>query len=286
MDNQPEWNFPGLPSAQGLYHPGNEHDGCGIGFVAHIKGQKSHDIIEKGLEVNKNLTHRGAQGCDPCTGDGAGILSQIPHDFFHRVAAETGVDLPVAGAYGVGMVFLPQDAKTRQQCEAVFEAIIREEGQRFLGWRDVPAKEDHIGEQARKTMPAIRQFFVARELLNPMQFERKLYVIRKRITRAVRESALPGKEWVYISSLSGHTIVYKGMLLPEQVSLFYPDLADPTFTSALALVHSRFSTNTFPTWALAHPYRYSVHNGEINTLKGNVNWMRARQGRLASDLFG
>ncbi len=286
VTNQPVWNLPGLPLVQGLYHPGNEHDGCGIGFVAHIKGQKSHDIIEKGLEVNKNLTHRGAQGCDPCTGDGAGILSQIPHEFFHRVAAETGVDLPEAGAYGVGMVFLPQDARTRQQCEVIFEAIVREEGQHFLGWRDVPAKEDQIGDQARQTMPVIRQFFVARELLNPMQFERKLYVIRKRITRAIRESALPGKEWVYISSLSGNTIVYKGMLLPEQVALFYPDLADPTFTSALALVHSRFSTNTFPTWALAHPYRYSVHNGEINTLKGNVNWMRARQGRLASDLFG
>ena len=286
VDNRPELSLPGLPSAQGLYHHGNEHDGCGIGFVAHIKGQKSHDIVEKGLQVLENLTHRGAQGCDPCTGDGAGILSQIPHNFFQRSAVETGIDLPTAGAYGVGMVFLPQDPKARKQCEALFEAIIREEGQEFLGWRDVPAKENQIGAQARKTMPVIRQFFVARALLNPTQFERKLYVIRKRITRAVRESALPGQEWVYISSLSCNTIVYKGMLLPEQVSLFYPDLADPTFTSALAVVHSRFSTNTFPTWSLAHPYRYTVHNGEINTLKGNVNWMRARQGRLASDLFG
>jgi glutamate synthase (NADPH/NADH) large chain/glutamate synthase (ferredoxin) len=279
-------NIPGLPPAQGLYHPHNEHDACGIGFVAHIKGHKSHDLIEKGLLVLENLLHRGAQGCDPCTGDGAGILSQIPHQFFQRVAGEIGIQLPSAGGYGVGMVFLPQERKAREQCEALFESMVREEGQEFLGWRDVPAKEGQIGVQARETMPAIRQFFIARASLNPMQFERKLYVIRKRITRAVRESALIGKEWVYVSSLSCNTIVYKGMLLPEQVSLFYPDLADPTFVSALALVHSRFSTNTFPTWSLAHPYRYSVHNGEINTLKGNVNWMRARQGRLASDLFG
>ncbi len=259
-------NIPGLPPPQGLYHPQHEHDACGIGFVAHIKGHKSHDLIEKGLLVLENLLHRGAQGCDPCSGDGAGILSQIPHEFFQRVAGEIGMQLPSAGGYGVGMVFLPQHPRAREQCEALFESIIREEGQEFLGWRDVPAKEGQIGVEARKTMPTIRQFFIARALLNPTQFERKLYVIRKRMTRAVRESALPGKEWVYLSSLSCNTIVYKGMLLPEQVSLFYPDLADPTFVSALALVHSRFSTNTFPTWSLAHPYRYSVHNGEINTL--------------------
>ncbi|UCE64792.1 MAG: glutamate synthase subunit alpha, partial [Nitrospirota bacterium] len=238
------------------------------------------------LEVLKNLYHRGAQGCDPCTGDGAGILLQVPHEFFGRVCGDIGLRLPQAGAYGVGMVYLPQDAKSRKQCEALFESIIREEGQEFLGWRDVPAKEEQIGVQARTTLPHIRQFFIGRALLNEAQFERKLYVIRNRITQAIRESALRGKEHVYISSLSCNTIVYKGMLLPEQVSAFYPDLADPTVVSGLALVHSRFSTNTFPTWSLAHPYRYSVHNGEINTLKGNVNWMRARQGRLASDLFG
>ncbi len=277
---------PGMPEAQGLYNPQNERDGCGIGFVANIKGQKSHKLIDQGLLVLKNLHHRGAQGCDPCTGDGAGLLSQIPHEFFHRVAGEQGINLPAAGTYGVGMVFLPQDPKARQQCEALFESIVAEEGQEFLGWRDVPAKEEHIGPQAKKTMPVFRQFFVARSLLNPAQFERKLYIIRKRLTRAIRESALVGREWVYISSLSSQTIVYKGMLLPEQVSLFFPDLADPTFISSIAVVHSRFSTNTFPTWSLAHPYRYTVHNGEINTLKGNVNWMRARQGRLASDLFG
>ena len=184
------------------------------------------------------------------------------------------------------MVYFPQEEKSRQQCEVLIEKIIQEEDQEFLGWRDVPAKEETIGVQARTTLPVIRQFFIARDLLNETQFERKLYVIRKRITRVIQESGIVDREHVYICSLSCNTIVYKGMLLPQQVSAFFPDLADPTFVSALALVHSRFSTNTFPTWSLAHPYRYTVHNGEINTLKGNVNWMRARQGRLASELFG
>ena len=278
--------LPGFPPPQGLYDPRNEKDACGIGFVANIKGRKSHEIVEKGLQVLENLYHRGAQGCDPCTGDGAGILLQIPHEFFFRVCGDIGIRLPKGGAYGVGMVYLPQDAKSRKHSEALFESIIQEEGQEFLGWRDVPAKEEHIGSQARTTLPYIRQFFIARDLLNEAQFERKLYVVRNRISRAIQESAIKGKEHVYISSLSCNTIVYKGMLLPDQVSKFYPDLADPTFVSALALVHSRFSTNTFPTWSLAHPYRYTVHNGEINTLKGNVNWMRARQGRLESELFG
>ena len=279
-------NRPGFPPTQGLYDPRYEKDGCGIGFVANIKGRKSHEIVEKGLQVLENLYHRGAQGCDPCTGDGAGILLQIPHEFFLRVCGDIGIRLPKGGAYGAGMVYLPQDPKSRRQSEALFESIIQEEGQEFLGWRDVPAKEEHIGSQARTTLPYIRQFFIARDLLNEAQFERKLYVIRNRISRAIQESAIKGKEHVYISSLSCNTMVYKGMLLPDQVSKFYPDLADSTFVSALALVHSRFSTNTFPTWSLAHPYRYTVHNGEINTLKGNVNWMRARQGRLASELFG
>ncbi|MEZ4343519.1 MAG: hypothetical protein R3B74_12915 [Nitrospirales bacterium] len=185
--------IPGLPPAQGLYDPAHEKDSCGIGFVAHIKGQKSHGILRNALQVLENLTHRGAQGCDPCTGDGAGVLSQIPHEFFQRVCGELGMRLPGAGTYGVGMAFLPQEAKARKQCEVLIESIIREEGQELLGWRDVPAKEEHIGAQARTTMPAIRQFFVARELLNPAQFERKLYIIRKRITRAIRESACRGK---------------------------------------------------------------------------------------------
>ena len=276
----------GLPRKQGLYDPRFERDGCGIGFVVNIKGQKSHAIVRQSLQVLKNLHHRGAQGCDPRTGDGAGILLQISHEFFRRVTGDLGIRLPEAGGYGVGMVFLPQDEPLRRQCEGLFESIIREEGVRFLGWRDVPVKLAHVGNQARQTLPHVRQFFLARDVLNEVQFERKLYVVRKRIARAVRESALVERGTVYVCSLSSNTIVYKGMLLPEQLDRFFPDLADDAMISALGLIHSRFSTNTFPTWSLAHPYRYVVHNGEINTLRGNVNWMRARQGRLASHVFG
>ncbi len=276
----------GLPLKQGLYDPRFEKDGCGIGFVVNIKGHKSHDIVEKSLKVLRNLYHRGAQGCDPCTGDGAGILLQISHEFFRRACEDVGLKLPESDGYGVGMVFLPQDETLRRQCEGLFESIVHEEGLRFLGWRDVPVKLEYVGALAQKTLPYVRQFFIARDIFNEAQFERKLYVVRKRITRAIRESALVERGRVYICSLSSNTIVYKGMLLPEQLGNFFPDLADSSMVSALALVHSRFSTNTFPTWSLAHPYRYLVHNGEINTLRGNVNWMRARQGRLASDLFG
>ena len=276
----------GFPPKQGLYDSRFEKDACGIGFVANIKGSKSHDIIQQGLQVLGNLHHRGAQGCDPCTGDGAGILMQISHEFFRRAAGDIGIQLPEVGGYGVGMVFLPQDEPLRRQCEGLFESIIREEGVRFLGWRDVPIKPEYIGDQAKQTLPCIRQFFIARDILNEAQFERKLYVVRKRIARGIRESALVERGRVYICSLSANTIVYKGMLLPEQLGNFFSDLGDSSMVSALALVHSRFSTNTFPTWTLAHPYRYTVHNGEINTLRGNVNWMRARQGRLQSDLFG
>ena len=281
-----QWPPYGLPPQQGLYDPRFEKDGCGIGFVVNIKGRRSHEIIEQSLDVLKNLYHRGAQGCDPCTGDGAGILLQVSHEFFRRACQDVGLRLPESGGYGVGMVFLPQDEPLRRQCESLFETVIREEGLRFLGWRDVPVKLEYVGELAQRTLPHIRQFFIARDILNEAQFERKLYVVRKRIARAIRESALVERGRVYICSLSSNTLVYKGMLLPEQLGSFFPDLTDSSMVSALALVHSRFSTNTFPTWSLAHPYRYIVHNGEINTLRGNVNWMRARQGRLASDLFG
>ncbi len=277
---------PGLPSKQGLYDPRFEKDSCGIGFVVNIKGQKSHSIVQKGLQVLENLFHRGAQGCDPCTGDGAGILLQVPHEFLRRAAADVGIKLPGAGEYGVGMVFLPRDAAARKPCEMLVEKVIAEERARFLGWRDVPVKSEAIGTVARRTEPVIRQVFIARDILNEGQFERKLYVIRKRVEKAVRESAIQGREHFYIPSLSSNTIVYKGLLLPHQIPQYYQDLTDSSVVSALALVHSRFSTNTFPTWPLAHPYRYICHNGEINTLKGNVNWMRARQGRLKSDLFG
>ena len=278
--------LPGLPKKQGLYDPQYEKDSCGIGFVVNIKGQPSHEIVQQGLQILENLTHRGAQGCDPCTGDGAGILLQVPHAFLKRAAGETGVHLPNAGEYGVGMVFLPPQADARQQCETLFAKVIAEEGARLLGWRDVPVKSDAIGEVARRTEPFIRQVFIARDVLNEGQFERKLYVIRKRVEAAVRESAIQGREYFYIPSVSSNTIVYKGLLLPHQMPAYYQDLKDESLTSALALIHSRFSTNTFPTWPLAHPYRYICHNGEINTLKGNVNWMRARQGRLNSELFG
>ncbi|HWF60359.1 MAG TPA: glutamate synthase large subunit [Nitrospira sp.] len=279
-------NLPGFPRRQGLYDPQHEKDSCGIGFVVNIKGKKSHDIVRKGLQVLENLTHRGAQGCDPCTGDGAGILLQVPHTFLKRVAGDAGVSLPEVGEYGVGQLFLPPNADSRRLCEKLFTEILVEEGLRLLGWRDVPVKSDQIGAQARTTEPFMRQIFIARDALNEAQFERKLYVIRKRVEKAVAESAIQGREHFYVSSLSAHTIVYKGLLLPHQMAAYYQDLTDERMVSALALVHSRFSTNTFPTWPLAHPYRYVCHNGEINTLKGNVNWMKARQGRLHSELFG
>jgi len=254
--------------------------------VVDIKGQRSHQIVQQGLQVLESLTHRGAQGCDPCTGDGAGILLQVPHEFFKRAAKDVGIKLPGAGEYGVGMVFLPPDADARKQCETVFARVLKVEGAKLLGWRDVPVKSDAIGDLARTTEPFMRQVFIARGIFTDEEFERKLYVIRKCVERAVRESAIEGREYFYISSLSSSTIVYKGLLLPHQIPQYYQDLMDGSLTSALALVHSRFSTNTFPTWPLAHPYRYICHNGEINTLKGNVNWMRARQGRLNSELFG
>ncbi len=279
-------NIPGLPSKQGLYDPQHEKDSCGVGFVVDIKGQKSHLIVQQGLQVLENLAHRGAQGCDPCTGDGVGILLQVPHEFFKRVAKDIGIKLPGAGEYGVGMLFLPPDADARKQCETVFARVIKAEGAKLLGWRDVPVKSDAIGDLARTTEPFMRQVFIARGIFTDEEFERRLYVIRKCVERAIRESAIEGREYFYISSLSSNTIVYKGLLLPHQIPQYYQDLSDSNLTSALALVHARFSTNTFPTWPLAHPYRYICHNGEINTLKGNVNWMRARQGRLNTELFG
>jgi glutamate synthase (NADPH/NADH) large chain/glutamate synthase (ferredoxin) len=279
-------NVPGFPAKQGLYDPRFEKDACGIGFVVNIKGQRSHGIVQNALRVLENLSHRGAQGCDPCTGDGSGILLQVPHEFFKRAAKDLGLKLPNAGEYGVGMLFMPPDADARKQCETLISGIVKEEGAKLIGWRDVPVKSDAIGRQARKTEPFMRQVFIARGIFNEEQFERKLYVIRKRIEKAVRESAIEGRDFFYIPSLSSSTIVYKGLLLPDQMAAYYQDLNDASVTSALGLVHSRFSTNTFPTWPLAHPYRYVCHNGEINTLKGNVNWMRARQGRLNSDLIG
>ena len=278
----------GLPKKQGLYNPTNEHDGCGIGFVVNIAGTPSNDIVQKGFQILNNLSHRGASGCDPCTGDGAGILLQLPHAFFKKVA--TGFDLPKVGNYGVGMIFLPNNKKERESCERLIETLTAEQGQTVLGWRTVPTNSTHIGESARSTQPVIRQVFIGRSPVDPTDFERRLYLIRKQVEGAYSTAdgvpSLQHKELCYIVSLSSRTIVYKGLLLPFQIPLFYEDFADTTMESALALVHSRFSTNTFPTWPLSHPYRYICHNGEINTLQGNVNWMRSRQGQLHSPLFG
>jgi glutamate synthase domain-containing protein 1 len=251
-----------LPSAQGLYDPRHEHDACGIGFVSHIKGRKSHEIIVKGIEVLINLTHRGACGCDPETGDGAGILIQIPHKFFARECVRLGFTLPPAGEYGVGMTFLPVEPQHRLQCEGVIERIVREEGLTVLGWRDTPIDASTIGRVARGSQPYIQQVFIARARgMNEDQLERRLYIVRKRIETELADA--------YIPSMSCRTIVYKGLLLAPQIAKFYPELSDPELVSALCLVHQRFSTNTFPTWPLAHPYRYIAHNGEINTVRAS-----------------
>ncbi|HUO16583.1 MAG TPA: glutamate synthase large subunit [Verrucomicrobiae bacterium] len=277
----------GLPRAQGLYDPRNEHDACGIGFVANVRGQKSHEIVRQGIEILVNLTHRGACGCDPETGDGAGILIQVPHEFFARECARLGFTLPSAGAYGVGMTFLPVEKHQRLQCEGILEQIIREEGLSVLGWRDTPVRASAIGRVARGSQPYIQQIFVNRPAgMNEDAFERKLYLVRKRAEREIANSDVEDRDSFYIPSLSARTIVYKGLLLAPQIANFYAELSDPAVKSALCLVHQRFSTNTFPSWKLAHPYRYIAHNGEINTLRGNVNWMHARQSLLQSPLFG
>ncbi len=280
--------FVNLPPAQGLYHPRHEHDACGIGFVANIRGEKSHEIIRKGIEVLINLTHRGACGCDPETGDGAGLLIQIPHAFFVRECRVLGFELPAPGAYAVGMVFLPVEKHNRLQCEGIFERIVREEGLTVLGWRDTPVNGDAIGREARVSQPYIQQIFIGRpdDMLQDV-FERKLYVVRKRIESEIANSEdVENNGMFHVPSLSSRTIVYKGLLLAPQIANFYGELADPEVISALCLVHQRFSTNTFPSWPLAHPYHYIAHNGEINTVRGNVNWMRARQSILSSPLFG
>ncbi len=276
-----------IPQSQGLYEPRNEHDACGMGLVASIRGEKSHEIIRKGLEVLINLTHRGAAGSDPETGDGAGILIQIPHVFFARECGELGMQLPEAGAYGVAMCFLPVDKHSRLQCEGVFERIAQEEGLSVLGWRDTPVNGDAIGREARASQPYIEQLFLGRPAgLDEESFERLLYRVRRRTENEMAASEIEGKEDFYIPSLSCRTIIYKGLMLAPQIEKFYFELANPLVTSALCLVHQRFSTNTFPSWRLAHPYRYVAHNGEINTIRGNVSWMNARQSVFDSPHFG
>ncbi|AUJ24861.1 Glutamate synthase [NADPH] large chain [Virgibacillus dokdonensis] len=273
------------PKVQGLYHPDFEHEACGIGMIANINGKKTHNIVQNAINLLCNMEHRGGQSADTSTGDGAGILTQIPDRFFQKQCAKEGIKLPAQGEYGVGMLFLPKDHEVRLQTKAMFEQIIREEGQHFLGWRPVPTNESFIGKLAMKKKPTIRQIFIqkATDIQDQQAFERKLYVIRKRMEQAA--SLHPELEDVYICSLSTTTIVYKGMLIPEQLDAFYIDLNHPDFKSALALVHSRFSTNTFPSWKRSHPNRYTIHNGEFNTLRGNVNWMRAREKLCSSPYF-
>lgn len=277
-----------LPPKQGLYDPAFEKDACGMGFVAHIKGKASHDIVSQALTMLANMEHRGGQGSESNSGDGAGILLQIPHRFFAAEAAKLGFTLPEAGQYGVGMLFLPHDEAVRTKQEEELVRIAEEEGQHVLGFRTVPTRDDMLGQSAKAAKPFVRQIFIERsaDLKEDLDFERKLYVIRRRAERAIRYSGAEQGDAFYVSSLSCRKVVYKGMLTTEQVGQFYLDLRDERLESAIAMVHSRFSTNTFPSWERAHPYRFMIHNGEINTLRGNVNWMHARQSMFKTEKFG
>ena len=278
----------GPPPKQGLYDPAFEHDACGVGFVVDIKGRKSHQILKQAIQVLRNLDHRGAAGSEANTGDGAGVLIQTPHAFFKEAARKARITLPEPGQYGSGMVFLPRDRIRRRRVEERFEQIVQSEGQAFLGWRTVPTNNATLGDTAKASEPFMRQVFIGRNpgLADDLAFERKLYVIRKRAYSEIRTSTIDGAEYWYVPSLSYKTFVYKGMLTTEQVEEYFTDLQNPAVETALALVHSRFSTNTFPSWDRAHPYRYIAHNGEINTLRGNINWMHARQALFTSELFG
>jgi len=279
---------PGMPLAHGLYDPALDKDSCGVGFIADIKGRKSHQLIDDGLRILCNLEHRGAVGADPRMGDGAGILVQIPHRFFAKKAAELGFKLPNPGEYAVGYLFMPTDANWRQIIRDIYAEVIAREGLTLLGWRDVPTNNSTLGESVKPTEPKHMQVFIGRgkKKFSEDDFERRLYILRKSISNAIYRRRDRRTSGYYPVSISCRTVIYKGMFLADQLGTYYPDLHDPDFESALALVHQRFSTNTFPTWSLAHPYRYIAHNGEINTLRGNVNWMAARQASVSSPLFG
>ena len=282
----------GFPEPQGLYDSRNEHDACGVGFVAHIKGEKSHAIITQALEILKNIDHRGAVGADPLLGDGAGILIQTPDALLRDWAAGAGLELPQPGDYAVAMCFLPQDEASRNFIIAHFEAFLAKEGQNLIGWRDVPVNLDGLGKTVIGSMPVIRQCIVGRGEATADQdaFERKILAIRKQVQNPLaalaEKHSLPGLTELYMPSFSTRTVVYKGLLLATQVGSFYPDLTNPLTVSALGLVHQRFSTNTFPSWKLAHPFRFIAHNGEINTVRGNVNWINARRRSMQSELLG
>ncbi len=278
----------GLPRAQGLYDPEREHDACGVGFVVDLKGRKTHKLVRDGITALINLNHRGACGCENNTGDGAGILVQIPHEFLQSRCEEAGIALPAPGWYGVGAFFTSPIFSQQEFGKRLFETIVTDENQAFLGWRRLHTHNETLGESARRVEPAMWHAIIGRNpaLKDDDAFERKLFVIRKRFEREIELAGLADHKFFYFASLSCRTLVYKGMLTPEQVPAYYADdLDDERFVSAICLFHSRFSTNTFPSWELAHPYRMISHNGEINTLRGNINWMRAREALLASDKY-
>ena len=274
-----------MKSLNCLYDPSYEHDACGVGFLANLTGKKSHSILEQGIEVLENLRHRGATGSDAHTGDGAGLLFQIPDTFFREECEKLKIDLPGPSHYGVGMFFMPRGSEPRQWCQAIVEKTVLEEGLVFLGWRNVPTRESALGEKAREESPFVMQCFVTDTEQSTRNLERVLYIVRRQIERRLT-GPLPPNENFYIPSFSASTIFYKGLMLPGQVREFYEDLQNSTLKSAAVIVHQRYSTNTFPSWALAQPFRYLGHNGEINTLRGNINWMRAREKNLKSELFG
>src|SRR6266850_4875248 len=267
-------NTIGLPAPQGLYDPAFDKDSCGVGFIADIKGRKSHQIVEDALTILCNLEHRGAVGADPRAGDGAGILVQIPHAFFARKAKDLGFALSQPGHYAVGALFMPREKAWRKVIQSIIADQIKDEQLTLLGWRDVPVDNSSLGETVKPTEPAHMQVFIGRgaHIKSDEEFERRLYILRKSISQAIYQRRDRGLAGYYPVSLSCRTVVYKGMFLADQLGKYYPDLHEPDFDSALVLVHQRFSTNTFPTWSLAHPYRMIAHNGEINTLRGNVNW--------------
>jgi glutamate synthase (ferredoxin) len=293
----------GWPQPQGLWDPAREKDSCGVGFIAHLKGKRSHDIIQKTLTMNTQMIHRGASGSDPDTGDGAGIFVQMPDKFLRKVMLDKGIELPPEGHYGAGVVFTSPTVSEREATMQLFEHIIREEGQKFIGWRTIPVKSEILGKTSARYEPVMKQVFIERsaDISDPMDFERKLYIIRKRVNNAIRfnevpsqfydvhrnaKKSFPGGEFFYVTGLSARTMIYKGMLTPCQLAEYFPDLHDPDFESALALMHTRFSTNTFPSWPRAHPNRFIAHNGEINTIMGNENLMKARESLCRSDKFG
>src|SRR6267142_6014602 len=276
------------PPAEGLYDLSLEKDSCGVGFIANIKGRKSHQIVSDAISILCNLEHRGAVGADPRAGDGAGILVQIPHAFFTRKAAEIGFQLPEPGEYAIGALFMPRETAWRNVIKSIVAEQIKAEGLMLLGWRGVPTDNSSLGETVKPTEPTHMQVFIGRNGIakTDEEFERKLYILRKSISQAIYQRRERGLAGYYPCSMSCRTVIYKGMFLADQLGKYYADLHEPDFESALALVHQRFSTNTFPTWSLAHPYRMIAHNGEINTLRGNVNWMAARQASVSSDLYG